>query len=73
MKRRRVADPRAQADVERHEALMADLEEEVIARNRRLDLNRCDMSLLFDIEARCGGDCARLEQQLVALKALNKK
>lgn len=72
MKRRRAKDEDAQANLELHESLMAALEEEVIARNRRLDLDRCDMSLLFYIEKRCEGDCELLKKKLQELKHENK-
>jgi len=73
MKRRRANEVDAQSNLEKHENLMAELEEEVILRNRRLDLNRCDMSLLFYIEKHCSGDCKLLALQLQELKKDNKQ
>ena len=56
------------AIIEEHESLMADIEEAVIARNRHFDLDRCDMTLVLDIEAQSEGDCNLLRKWLKELR-----
>ena len=73
MKRRRESAADAKAKVEEYESLMADIEEAVIARNRHFDLDRCDMTLVLDIEEQCEGDCTLLRKCLEELRAEIKK
>jgi len=72
MKRRREGVD-IKANTEKYESLMADIEEAVIARNRHFDLDRCDMTLLMDIEQQCEGECALLQQYLKELREEIKK